>query len=192
MIAGAGGSYFTPQVHPDLGEEYLWRFFDPELDVAFITDYRQVADGVARGKYTMAISVGSAGRDIDRLGKQGLPVANLAHILAGPLKEQPTFQGTGSANNIMLVNRRPHPNAAKLFLNWFLSKEGQTVMQTKSNRVPDPTFRVDVTEMGKVLEVDMRRPGVDYLTIEHDPKAQKKRLGAIKREQELFRKIRGR
>ena len=191
MIAGAGGSYFVAQVHPDLGEEYLRRFFDPELNVAFISDYRQVADGVARGKYTMAISVGSAGRDIDRLGKQGLPVANLAHILAGPLKERPTFQGTGAANNIMVVNRRPHPNAAKLFMNWFLSKEGQTVMQTKSNRVPDPTFRVDVTEMGKVNKMDMLRPGVDYLTIAHDPEIQKKRLGAIKRAKELFKKIRG-
>ena len=192
MIAGAGGSYFLPQVHPDLGEEFLDWFFYPELDATFITDYRQVADGVARGKYTMAISVGSAGRDIDRLGKQGLPVANFSHILSGPVKERPTLQGTGSANNIMVVNRRPHPNAAKLFLNWFLSKEGQTVMQTKSDRVPDPSFRLDVTEMGKVLKTDLRRPGVDYLTIAHDPIAQKKRLGAIKRAQELFQMSRGR
>ena len=28
---------------------------------------------------------------------------------------------------IFLFDRAPHPNAAKVFLNWFLSKEGQTV-----------------------------------------------------------------
>ncbi|MFB3060217.1 MAG: ABC transporter substrate-binding protein, partial [Candidatus Binatia bacterium] len=163
-IAGAGGTYFTVQVHPDLGVEYLRRFFDPELDVKFIQDYRQVADGVARGKYTMAIFVGSGGRDIDRLGKQGLPVASFSQILKKPVKERPTLQGTGSSNSIMVVNRRPHPNAARLFLNWLLSKEGQTVIQTKSTRAADQSFRVDVTEHGKVIPAEMRRPGVEYLT----------------------------
>ena len=191
-VTGAGGSYFTVPVHPDLGEKYLRRLFDPELNVAFIQDYRQIADGVAQGKYTMAIFVGSAGRDIDRLGKQGLPVANIADILQGPLKERPTLQGTGASNNVMVVNRRPHPNATKLFLNWFLSKEGQTIMHTKSERIPDQTFRVDVTEVGKVNESEMRKPGIEYLTLEHDPEIQKKRLAVLKRSEELFHEIRGR
>jgi iron(III) transport system substrate-binding protein len=189
-IGGAGGSYFTTHVHPDLGEKYLRGFFDPELDVKFIRDFRQVADGVARGKYTMAIFVGSAGQDIDRLGDVGLPVANLQEILEGPLKERPTLQGTGSSSNIMVVNRRPHPNAAKLFVNWFLSKEGQTVMHTKSGRSPSPTFRVDVTEMGKVHKADMRRPGIEYLTLAHDPEAQKKRVWALKNAVKLYKQFR--
>ncbi len=189
-IAGAGGSYFTVQVHPDLGEKYLRGFFDPELDVKFIRDFRQVADGVARGKYTMAIFVGSAGQDIDRLGDVGLPVASLQEILERPLKERPTLQGTGSSSTILVVNRRPHPNAAKLFVNWFLSKEGQTVMHTKSGRSPSPTFRVDVTEMGKVHKADMRRPGVDYLTLAHDPEAQKKRGWALKNAEKLYKQFR--
>jgi len=189
-IAGAGGTYFTVQVHPDLGEKYLRRFFDPELDVKFIQDYRQVADGVARGKYTMAIFVGSGGRDIDRLGKQGLPVANFGQIIGKPVKERPTLQGTGSSNSIMVVNRRPHPNATRLFLNWFLSKEGQTIVHTKSTRVPDQSFRVDVTEMGKVHKAEMRRPGVKYLTLAHDPEVQKKRVWALKNAEKLYKQIR--
>ncbi len=75
---GATGSYVAAQVHPDIGEEYLRRLFDPDLDVTFSRDYRQIADGVARGKYTMAIFVGSGGRDIDRLGKQGLPACRIS------------------------------------------------------------------------------------------------------------------
>jgi len=189
-IAGAGGTYFTVQVHPDLGVDYLRRFFDPELDVKFIQDYRQVADGVARGKYTMAIFVGSGGRDIDRLGKQGLPVANFGRILERPVKERPTLQGTGSSNSIMVVNRRPHPNATRLFLNWFLSKEGQTIVHTKSTRTPDQSFRIDVTEKGRVSEAEMRRPGVEYLTLAHDPEVQKKRVAALKNAEKLYKQIR--
>ncbi len=189
-IAGAGGTYFTVQVHPDLGEKYLRRFFDPELDVNFIQDYRQVADGVARGKYTMAIFVGSGGRDIDRLGKQGLPVASFSQILSKPVKERPTLQGTGSSNSIMVVNRRPHPNAARLFLNWLLSKEGQTVIHTKSTRAADQSFRIDVTEMDKVIPAEMRRPGVEYLTLAHDREAQKKRVWALKNAEKLYKQIR--
>ncbi len=191
MIAGAGGTYFTAQVHPDMGEKFLKRFFDPELNVDFIRDYRQVADGVARGKYTMAIFVGAAGRDIDRLGKQGLPVANFGEVLTHTLKERPTIQGTGSSNNIMVVNRRPNPNAARLFVNWLLSKDGQTTIHLKSARSPDPTFRLDVTEQGKVMKAELRRSGVEYLTLAHDPEVQKKRVRALKNAEKLFTQLRG-
>ncbi len=66
---GAGATYFNAMFHPDLGEKYLRRFFSPELNVKFSSDYRLISDGVAKGKYTMAVFAGSAGRDIDRLSK---------------------------------------------------------------------------------------------------------------------------
>ncbi len=192
-IAGSGGTYFVAMVHPEIGEKFLKRFYDPELKVAFTEDFRQVADGVAKGKYTMAIFVGSAGRDIDNLGKKGLPVANFSEILKGrSLKERPVVGGSGASNNIMVANKRPHPNTSKLFLNWFLSKEGQTVMQTMSDRTPDQTFRVDVAEKGKVRKSDMRQPGVEYLTLEHDPEIQKKRLAEMKRAEDLYLQVKRR
>ncbi len=176
--------------HPDLGEKYLRRFFSPELNVKFSSDYRQISDGVARGKYTMAIFAGSAGRDIDRLGRRGLPVANFGRLLERPIKERPILEGTGAQNNIIVINRRPHPYATMLFINWFFSKEGQTIRQTKSERIPDQTFREDVTERGKVVKSEMRRPGVDYLTIGHNPVFAKKQTWAIKRAEELYKKSR--
>jgi ABC-type Fe3+ transport system substrate-binding protein len=186
-MAGAGGTYFVAMVHPDLGEKYLRRFYDPELKVTFSEDFRQIADGTAKGKFAVAMFVGSAGRDIDSLGKKGLPVANFTSVLKGRLlKERPVVGGSGASNNIMVANQRPHPNATKLFINWFLSKDGQTVMQTMSDRIPDQTFRLDVTERGKVRKSDMRQPGVDYLTLEHDPAIQKKRVTEMKRAQELY------
>lgn len=188
---GAGGTYFTAVVHPDLGDKYLRRFFSSELNVKFTTDYRLIADGVAKGKYTMAIFAGSAGRDIDRLGNRGLPVENFGRMLDHQLKERPTLQGTGAANNLMVINRQPHPYATKLFVNWWLSKEGQTLRHTMSQQVPDQTFREDVTERGKVVESEMRQPGVDYLTIAHEPEFVRKQLSALKHSEELYKQVQG-
>ncbi len=188
--AGALGTYVTVQFHPDFGEGFLRRFFDPETEIQFTQDFRQLADGVAKGKYTMAIFAGAAGRDIDRLGRRGLPVANYGRLLKKPIKERPLLQGSGSGNNLMVVNRRPNPNAAKLFVNWFLSKEGQTIMHTKSARDPDQSFREDVTEMGKVNPAEIRRPDVDYMTFAHNPEVLKKQNWALKNAAKLYRQIR--
>jgi len=188
---GAGATYFTAMFHPDLGEKYLRRFFSPELNVKFSSDYRLISDGVAKGKYTMAVFAGSAGRDIDRLGKKGLPVASFALILERLVKERPTLQGGGAANNIIVLKGRPHPYAAKLFVNWFLSKEGQTLRHTMSDRVPDQTFREDVTEQGKVHKAQMRQPGVDYVTIAHDPALVGKQMWAINRADKIYKQSRG-
>ncbi len=187
---GASGTYLVAGVHPDMGEKYLRRLFDPELKVHFTVDFRQIADGVAKGKYTMAIFAGSAGRDIDRLGRRGLPVKNFGRMLKKPLKERPLLQGTGSRNNLMVVNRRPHPNATKVFVNWFLSKEGQTIMQTKSNRTPDQSFRNDITELGKVSPAEVRRPDIDYMTFAHDPSVAKKQIWFLKNAEKLYKQSR--
>jgi len=187
---GASGTYLVAGVHPDMGEKYLRRFFSPELKVQFTVDFRQIADGVAKGKYTMAIFAGSAGRDIDRLGRQGLPVKNFGRMLKKPLKERPLLQGTGSRNNLMVVNRRPHPYATKLFVNWFLSREGQTIMQTMSDRTPDQSFRNDITELGKVSPAEVRRPDIDYMTFAHDPSVAKKQIWFLKNAEKLYRQSR--
>ena len=83
-----------------------------------------------------------------------------------------------------------HPYASKLFVNWFLSKEGQTLMHTKSARTPDQTFREDVTEMGKVNPAEIRRPDVDYMNFSHNPKVLGRQSWALKNAAKLYRQIR--
>ena len=68
--------------------------------------------------------------------------------LAKTFKEGGVISGTGSSDNMMVPSNRPHPNAAKLFVNWFLSQEGQTIMHTLSEQESDPTLRMDVTDFG--------------------------------------------
>ena len=46
------------------------------------------------GKLVAALG-GSAGRDIDRLGRRGLPVANFGRLLERPIKERPSSRGPG-------------------------------------------------------------------------------------------------
>ena len=65
---------------------------------------------------------------------------------------------------IALPNRAPHPNAAKVFINWFLSREGQSalmkaLMRADSN-APD-SLRIDVSKE-YVEELNKRLDGVKY------------------------------
>ncbi len=67
------------------------------------------------------------------------------------------FEGSGQSV-VNLLRDAPHPNAAKLFLNWLLSKEGQTIY---SQAVGAPSARLDVSAEGLVYP----RPeaGVKYI-----------------------------
>ena len=67
--------------------------------------------------------------------------------------------------NVGLIAGAPHNNAAKVFLNWFFSKEGQTAMHVFTIGTPNPTLRVDVTEMGLTVPAERREPGRDYVEL---------------------------
>ena len=47
---------------------------------------------------------------------------------------------------LALVNRAPHPNAAKVFINWLLSRRGQMALQKArpTQRVPPDSLRIDI------------------------------------------------
>ena len=53
---------------------------------------------------------------------------------------------TGGSGGVALINKAPHPNAAKVGLNWLLSREGQMAYQrlfTQGNDGPD-SMRIDI------------------------------------------------
>ena len=104
--------------NPDLGPKFIRRAFGA-MDVTF-GDRRTITDWLAAGKY--AICQGC--RQIDKARSQGLPVD---HFDTGDWKEgQPLSTGGGSLG---LIKGGPNPNAARVFVNWFLSRKGQTAMQ---------------------------------------------------------------
>jgi ABC-type Fe3+ transport system substrate-binding protein len=65
---------------------------------------------------------------------------------------------------VALVNRAPHPNAAKVFINWLLSRNGQISLQKRTAGAESPadSLRVDIPKEG--VPYDQRRlDGIKYL-----------------------------
>ena len=158
-------AFFTQYVHPDIGTEWIDRFVSPDLDVTFSDDNRFMVDGVAKGKFALGISIGGAGRDLDSLGTLGAPVK----ALVKEFKEGGGLSASASSDVFHAPINPPHPNATKLWVNWWLTKEGQTIMHTMATELPDPTLRVDVTDWGKTDEKARRVEGKTYLFFDAQP-----------------------
>ena len=120
---------------PGGGSPLLFFYYNPQLGPDFIRkllaggrltltrDERQQTDWLASGKYPIAIT--AKAEDVDEAKRQGLPVAVLDPHALG--KDGVGLEAGGTM--IALANRAPHPNAAKVMINWFLSREGQMAVQ---------------------------------------------------------------
>ena len=188
LTGGAGGTYYSLFANPNIDADALLRkFYDPALDVFFTDDFRLISDGVANGKFAFGIAIGSAGRDIDKLKDLGLPVKRLKKEMI----EGYDLSGAGSGDNIMMPVKPMHPNAAKLYLNWFLSKEGQTAVMLQSDGEPDPTLRIDIPCEGVIAQSDCRVEGKDYFYPTADPEFTPRRAEFLQRSKDLFNEVRG-
>lgn len=102
-----------------------------------MTDYRQEIDTVARG--SLPILIGTDDPIAESLMRQGLP---FTIVDARQLREG-TDLGTGQSSIAAIFDRPPHSNAAKVYLNWLLSREEQTLLAraqgTLSVRLDVPT-----------------------------------------------------
>ena len=70
---------------------------------------------------------------------------------------------SSASGSLALLNRAPHPNAAKVFINWLLSREGQTLFQ-KVISVPGDarnSRRIDVPK-DHIPPDEQRRDGMPY------------------------------
>jgi ABC-type Fe3+ transport system substrate-binding protein len=103
------------------GMEYLRRLARQRIISVSISD-RALLDQVVAGEYTMAIAMTNHNIEISR--KQGAPVAWI------PL--EPALM---TSEQIGLTTLSPHPNAGLLFVEYALSREGQTVFQ-KAGYIP--------------------------------------------------------
>ena len=107
--------------HPELGPDFVRRLYS-EMDITFSRNQTQILDWLGVGKVALAFF--NATTDVNSAIRQGLPIGE---FLA------PNFKEGGivgpQVGRIALLNRAPHPNVAKLFINWLLSKEGQVSFQ---------------------------------------------------------------
>ncbi|HEY7046830.1 MAG TPA: extracellular solute-binding protein [Jatrophihabitantaceae bacterium] len=86
--------------------------------VVLQSDDRQAADAVAKGQYAVAIGVSEANGQLDQLIADGLPI----RVVSRP-DDAPQMVSAGYGE-IGLMNKAPHPAAAKLFANWVLCPDG--------------------------------------------------------------------
>ena len=125
---------------PSLGPDFVRRFYT-DTEITFFRDRRQGTNWLATGKFPLCFLC----RDIEKVREQGLPVDV---ILADRIKEGGTLGG-GSASVLALINRAPHPNAAKVFINWYLSRQGQIVWQNVMNKKEveaSDSMRIDISK----------------------------------------------
>jgi len=112
------------------GEDYLKKLAGQKLFLS--RDQRVLAESLAKGK--IAISVGLSYYSFLPFAKAGLPVKSVS----APRDE---IYVSGGSGNVAIIKGAPHPNATKVFVNWFLGQEGQ---ETYSRAMGQATRRLDV------------------------------------------------
>jgi iron(III) transport system substrate-binding protein len=133
-VPGAGNVLFR----------WLWAVLGPDQTPGYVRALREQADAVdrderrqvewiARGRY--AILVGPSDGVLHQLREQGMNVGTIVDFKGHGTAITPSF-GTAT-----LVNRAPNPNAARVFVNWLLTKDGQTAYSTSMDQA---SRRLDV------------------------------------------------
>jgi iron(III) transport system substrate-binding protein len=130
------GSSFFPFTLARLkyGDDWMKQFFQDQEPV-IINDGAQIAQMLAHGNYPLAI--GAIWTVLQDFQKQGIATSIKQVNLPDIDSAGPSTNGT-----LWLVNRAPHPKAAMVYLNWFLSKDGQDAWTTIT---VDNSRRLDVT-----------------------------------------------
>jgi len=142
---------------PDLGPEFI-RQLHAQTDISIIRSNEQMLDWLSSGKYAFGIGA----RDVDTATMQGLP---LAQFLSGSLKGGSSV--TAYNGTLSYFNHAPHPTAAKVAINWLLSREGQTAWLDANQKTGGlyDSLREDISKQ-KVNERARRVKGGEFLWLD--------------------------
>ena len=109
--------------HPDLGQKFLMRLLT-DMEMTPSRRSRQIVDWLATGRFSLSAFTRPSREGLDDAKRQGLAVDWF-----GPKAfKEGTIINAGSGC-VMLFRNAPHPNAARVAVNWLLSREGQMVYQ---------------------------------------------------------------
>ncbi|HLY64024.1 MAG TPA: extracellular solute-binding protein, partial [Chloroflexota bacterium] len=131
------------------GPDYVAKLYKDQGAV-LSRDYNQTADWVAHGNYPIGLAI--------------TPSYLVPYKQAGIKFVQPDLPDAPNSTNgafglLVVLNKAPHPNAARVFANWMASKEGMTLFSQTQLTVPvrndiDPTWVDDSVKP---------KPGIKYL-----------------------------
>jgi len=152
---GLGATMQFFYYNPEIGPEFMKKFFGA-MDIQYAKNFRQMTDWLAQGRY--AICMGC--KDSLRAKGQGLPVDDFD---TNKWKEGSSFSSGGGS--LSMPNQAPHPNAAKVFINWFLSRKGQIALQKLGDPDDPPNSRrIDIPKDDVPMEARLQ-PGVKYFDV---------------------------
>lgn len=117
--------------HPDLGVKFLRQLFG-EMELTVSREARQLVDWLAVGKFAIALAPSAS--EVQAAIKQGLPVGRFE-----PRAFKEGIYMRATQGSLSILTRQPHPHTTKVFVNWLLSREGQTAYQRHFLRI-DPIF----------------------------------------------------
>jgi len=175
-LVGAGQAGSTALTfmyhHPQIGPELIKGVYE-DTDARLFRSPRQGADWLSTGRYALCFLC----RRIQRAKEQGLPVTDVNPY---ELKEEP---GLGSsAGSLAIPTPTPHFNAAQVFVNWYLSREGQIAFRKANvddNRLN--SLREDLPP-SIIPELATRKKGRKYVFINQPSWADFRPIFAILKE----------
>ena len=133
--SGPGQATFTFFfLHPELGVKFIRALAGQGLTL--LRDYAQEVNMLGQGRYS--VGLGLSDSLAEQRAKQGVPIeiVDIRQLKEGS-------DTSPASGGLSIFNRAPHPNAAKVYINWLLSKEGQTIYVRAtgyiSNRLDVPT-----------------------------------------------------
>lgn len=118
---------------PDQGMAYLKKLSQQKI-VNVPANQRVVLDQVIAGQYPLALSTFSHHSELSL--KKGAPVKWLKFEYV-----------TGTVDPIFMMKGAPHPNAAKLFIEYVLSKKGQEIIQAADYIPADPQVPASIPRL---------------------------------------------
>lgn len=123
----------------------IWREIAARQEPVIMRDEKLMVTWLAQGKYPVIISPKT--EPMFDAEQAGAPVADI------DVKEAKYATG----DTVSFLKNAPHPNAAKLYINWLLSKEGQTIYHQAQGSW---SARTDVVTDGVASKKP--EPGVEY------------------------------
>ncbi|MBI4331048.1 MAG: extracellular solute-binding protein [Chloroflexi bacterium] len=168
-ISGSGQKTMTMLAYSIMDWDYINQFAKQEPVIQ--RDPRLLVEWVARGKYPIVIAPEKA--VVFEFAKLGAPITQMVPTEGAYLEASYGFvsQPKGS----------PHPSAAKVFINFLMSREGQTLSSRatghQSTRVDVPTDHLE--------SIVVRQPGIKYIST-NDKDFMDKEVDLKKRVIEIF------
>ncbi len=170
--SGGGGFFPATVMRLAYGDDIIKRLWKDQ-EVTLGRENRTMTEQMVRGRF--AIGIGAV---TDLIYKEFIAQGvgkNMKYLELDNVE-----QLSGGGNVLFIVNKAPHPNSAKLFANWMLTKEGSEVWgqngETNSRRIDVPPYDAD----------QLPTPGKKYIQLDTE-----KLTPELARTQDLAMKVLG-